>query len=100
LSRISGICYPSPIPAIFENGAFRPEQPVDIRDGVRGSLTVNVLPAVADDLSDVASLLDADFIEACRHRAGKAPPWERVRAMLGAYRGLLAELICEEREDR
>jgi predicted DNA-binding antitoxin AbrB/MazE fold protein/predicted nucleic acid-binding protein len=44
------------IDAIFENGVFRPEAPVNIPDGQRVCLNVESKAAPADDLSDVADL--------------------------------------------
>jgi predicted DNA-binding antitoxin AbrB/MazE fold protein len=87
------------IEAIFENGVFRPETPVNIANGQRVSL--NVEPAsVTDDLGDVADMLDTEFIESCRQRAGCAPSLEDVRKLLSAFKGSLADRISEERDER
>jgi predicted DNA-binding antitoxin AbrB/MazE fold protein len=88
------------IDAIFVNGVFRPEQPVNMADGERVSLTVDAKSSATDDLSDVLDLLDTEFMESCRQRSGKAPSLEAVRQKLAAYPGSLADLICEERNER
>jgi len=88
------------INAIFIDGVFRPEQPVNLADGERVSLTVDPQQCLVDDLSDVRDLLDTDFAEACRQKAGKAPSLEAVRQALSAYEGSLSDLICEERDER
>ena len=88
------------IDAIYENGVFRPEQPVNIANGERVSLTVNPKPATTEALSDVLDLLDTEYFEVCRHKAGKAPSLEEIRKTLGAFKGSLSDLICEERDER
>jgi len=88
------------IDAIYVNGVFRPEQPVNIADGERVSLTVDAKSAGTDDLSDVLDLLDTEFMETCRQKAGKAPSLESVRGKLAAYSGSLSDLIAEERDER
>jgi predicted DNA-binding antitoxin AbrB/MazE fold protein len=88
------------IDAVFENGVFRPEAPVNLADGERVSLSVESRPAATDDLSDVDDLLDAEFIQSCRGLAGDAPSLDEVRAVLSAYTGSLADRISEERDER
>lgn len=88
------------IDAIFENGVFRPEAPVYIPNGERVSLHVESKGAAADDLSDVADLLDAEFMASCRERAGQAPSLEEVRKALSAVKGSVADLISVERDER
>jgi predicted DNA-binding antitoxin AbrB/MazE fold protein len=88
------------IDAVFENGVFRPEAPVNLADGERVSLSVESRPAATDDLSDVDDLLDAEFIQSCRGRAGDAPSLDEVRAVLSAFTGSLADRISEERDER
>lgn len=48
----------------------------------------------------MADLLDNEFVEACRRKAGKALPLEAIRAKLAAYPGALSDLISDEREER
>lgn len=88
------------INATFEDGVFRPEAPVSIADGQRVSLSVESKDRPVDDLSDVADLLDAEFMESCRRRAGRAPSLEEMRQVLSAFQGSLADRIADERDDR
>ena len=88
------------IDAIFENGVFRPEVPVNIADGQRVSIDVESQPGRADDLSDVADLLDTEFVASCRCNGGPVPSLEEVRRMLSAFEGSLADRIAEERDER
>lgn len=88
------------IDAIFENGVFRPEVPVNITNGQRVSLDVETKNTVADDLGDVVDLLDVGFMESCRHNGTVAPSLDEVRNILGQYNGSLADRIAEERDER
>jgi predicted DNA-binding antitoxin AbrB/MazE fold protein len=88
------------IDAIFENGVFRPEVPVNITNGQRVSLDVETKSAPADDLGDVADLLDVEFIESCRQNAQPAPSLDEVRKLLSAFDGSLSDRISEERDER
>lgn len=88
------------IDATYVNGVLRPEQPVNIPDGERVSLTVAAKSSATDDSSDVLDLLDTEFMESCRQRAGKAPSLEEVREKLAACPGSLADFICQERDER
>jgi predicted DNA-binding antitoxin AbrB/MazE fold protein len=88
------------IDAIFENEVLRPEVPVNIADGQLVSLSVESRLAPPDDLSDVGDLLDVEFIQSCRERAGHAPSLEQVRNVLSAFGGSLADRISEERDER
>jgi hypothetical protein len=73
---------------------------VNIADGQRVSLNIDPRPTHADDLSDVADLLDADFGESCRRRTGHAPSLAEVRRILSGFNGSLADRISEERDER
>jgi predicted DNA-binding antitoxin AbrB/MazE fold protein len=86
------------VDAIFENGVFRPEQPVHIANGQRVSLSIETPTEPTDDLSDIIDLLDVEFMESCRHDT--APELGEVRAMLTAFEGSLADRISEERSER
>lgn len=88
------------IDAIFENGVFRPEVPVNIANGERVSLDVEVQPSRTDDLSDVQDLLDVEFIESCRRKPGVAPSLEEVRKLLSVFQGSLSDRISQERDER
>lgn len=67
---------------------------------VRVSLNIEMKSASADDLSDVADLLDIDYMDSCRERAASAPSLEEVRRMLSGFSGSLAERITAERDER
>ena len=88
------------IDAVFENGIFRPEAPVDIANGERVSLNVELKTAPVDDLGDVSDLLDTEFMESCRQHAGHAPLLEEVQKVLSVFHGSLADRISEERDER
>lgn len=87
------------IDAIFEDGVFRPEVTVNIPSGERVSLDVEPKSAATDDLSDVQDLLDAEFTESCRSRAGSAKSLIEVRQALSAFQGSLADRIAQERDE-
>jgi predicted DNA-binding antitoxin AbrB/MazE fold protein len=88
------------IDAIFENGVFRPEVPVNIANGERVSLDFETKSASTDDLDDVGDLLDVEFVELCRRNAGRVPSLEEVRKLLSAFEGSLSDRISEERDER
>ena len=88
------------IDAIFENGVFRPEVPVNIPDGERVSLLFESKGPVPDDLGDIADSIDLEYTEACRRRRGTAPSLEEVRRILSKFTGSLADRISEERDER
>jgi len=88
------------IDAIFENGVFRPEAPLDIADGQRVLLNVEAKSVATDDLSDVQDLLDTEFMESCRQHVEHAPSLEEVRKLLSVFQGSLADRISEERDER
>ena len=87
------------IDAIFENGAFHPDEPVNIANGAHVSLSVES-KQTADDLSDVADLLDREFIESCCQKVGIAPSLEQVRKALSVIPGSVSDLISQERDER
>ncbi len=88
------------INAIFENGVFRPEVPVNLPNGERVSLNVERQSKPADNVTDVDDLLDFEFMEACRQKVICPPSLEEVRQVLSAFRGSLADRISEERDER
>ncbi|MBI2823335.1 MAG: antitoxin family protein [Planctomycetia bacterium] len=88
------------IDAIFENGVFRPENPVQLANGQRVSLNVESPPTQVGDLANVEDLLDDEFMDSCRQGLGRAPSLEEVRRTLSAFRGSLADRISEERDER
>ena len=88
------------VDAIYEDGVFRPERPVQMANGQRVRLTVDSAPPDKGDLSDVADLLDVEYTDACRQRAGQAPSLADTRTILGKFTGSLSNLICQERDER
>jgi len=87
------------IDAIYENGVFRPQTPVNIGEGQRVSLNVETQSARSDDLSDIVDLLDIEFMQSCRPLS-PVPSLEEVRQRLSAFEGSLADRISEERDER
>jgi predicted DNA-binding antitoxin AbrB/MazE fold protein len=88
------------IDAIFENGVFRPEVPVNITNGERVSLDVQRRKASTNDLGDVLDLLDMELVASCRQNAEPIPSLEEVQSVLSAFEGSLADRICQERDER
>jgi predicted DNA-binding antitoxin AbrB/MazE fold protein len=88
------------VEAVFENGMFRPETPVEFVEGQRVALNVEPAPGAADDLSDVKDLLDVEFIESCAQQIENAPSLEEVRKILTVFHGSLAERILQERDEQ
>jgi len=88
------------IEAIFENGVFRPEVPVNIANGERVSLDVETTFSPTNELNDVGDLLDVEFMDSCRRNAGYMPSLEEVRKLLSVFEGSLSDRISEERDER
>jgi predicted DNA-binding antitoxin AbrB/MazE fold protein len=88
------------IDAIFENGVFRPEVPVNILNGQRVSLDVEKKSDTTDDLADVSDLLDVQYVDACRQNSHVAPSLADVQQRLSAFAGSLSDRIVEERNER
>jgi len=94
------------IDAIFSDGVFRPQQPVHFADGEWVSLTIdtkNLAPVErddSDDLSDIADLLDHEFMQECRRNFGNALPIEEIQRRMSVIKESLSDSIIEEREDR
>lgn len=87
------------IEAIYEDGVFRPQEPVNIANGERVSLIIASKNSSAD-LADVADLLDVEYMEACCGKSQDAPLLEEVRETLGVFGGTLSDLISKERDER
>lgn len=82
------------IPAIYENGAFRPLEPVPCREQERVLLTVqSVQPEEAD-------WLDLEFMASLESEADDSVSLEEVRQALAKVPGSLVEDIRSERERR
>jgi predicted DNA-binding antitoxin AbrB/MazE fold protein len=87
------------IDAIFENGVFRPEVPVNLANGQRVSLSVEARPTATDDLGDLGDLLDVEFTASCLERAGDPPSLDEVRRVLSAFTGSLGDRIAAKRDE-
>jgi predicted DNA-binding antitoxin AbrB/MazE fold protein len=88
------------VDAIFEHGVFRPEVTLNIPEGQRVSLAVELHTSDADELADVRDLLDIEFMESRRNGAHQAPSLQEVRNILSPVGGSLADLISQERDER
>jgi predicted DNA-binding antitoxin AbrB/MazE fold protein len=91
------------IDAIYENGVFRPQGPVNVANGERVSLmiTSKITSKInSTDLADVADLLDVEYMETCYRESVDTPSLEETRKTLNASGGSLSDLICQERDER
>jgi predicted DNA-binding antitoxin AbrB/MazE fold protein len=75
---------------IYENGVFRPLQPVSLRERQRGTVTI----------AEEEDWLDTDYMDACAEQANDDVSLERVREILAKIPGSLAAVIRDEREGR
>ncbi len=87
------------IDAIYENGVFRPQEPVNLASGERVSLVI-ASKSNSVDLTDVADLLDVEYMERCFRELAAAPSVEETRQTLKVFRGSLSDVICQERDER
>jgi predicted DNA-binding antitoxin AbrB/MazE fold protein len=94
------VCMNEWVEAIFENGAFHPQSPVNVGEGERVSLHVQPATVNADDLADIRDLLDHEYLAFCQQTSDDAPSLEEVRTILSTFRGSLADRIIEERDER
>ena len=80
--------------AVYENGAFRPLQPVACREQERVLLTVESLGAKEKNL------LDEEFLAYCETQADDSVSLEAVRQALAKIPGSLTSDIRAERDGR
>jgi len=80
--------------AVYENGVFRPLQPVSYQEQERVLLTVESLRAAEE------GLLDREFLEYCQTQADDAVSLEAVRQALAKIPGSLTDDIRAERDER
>ena len=80
------------IPAVYENGAFRPLEPVSCREQERVFLTIE---SGADE-----PLLDREFLDYCATQADDTVSLAAVRQALASIPGALANAIRAERDER
>jgi predicted DNA-binding antitoxin AbrB/MazE fold protein len=88
------------VDAIYENGMFRPQAPVNVQDGERVRLIVQRSAEHSEIDADDADLLDWEFIDECRRDTEPAPSLEEVQASLSKYQGSIADMISQERDER
>ena len=88
------------IDAIFENGVFRPSEPVNMAEGERVSLVVSPRHDNCKEATDVSDLLDREFTESCQTRGEIAPSVEEIRHMLKSITESIADRLASERDER
>jgi predicted DNA-binding antitoxin AbrB/MazE fold protein len=79
--------------AVYENGAFRPLEPVSCREQERVLLTVESLGAAEE------TLVDEEFLAYCATQADDTVSLDAVRHALAKIPGSLADDIRAEREE-
>jgi predicted DNA-binding antitoxin AbrB/MazE fold protein len=82
------------VPAVYEDGAFRPLGPVSYREHERVLLTVESGGDAAEDL------LDPEFLAYSETQADDSVSLEAVRQELAKLPGSLADDIRAERDER
>jgi predicted DNA-binding antitoxin AbrB/MazE fold protein len=82
------------IPAVYENGAFRPLAPVSCREHERVLLTVESASKPEQELHD------SDWLAYCETEADDSVTLETVRQALAKLPGSLADDIRAERNER
>lgn len=81
------------VPAIYENGAFRPLGPVPCHEHERVVLTVESVGAALEDL------VDQEFLAYCETQADDSASLEAVRQALAKIPGSLSDDIRAERDE-
>jgi len=80
--------------AVYENGAFRPLEPVSCREQERVVLTVES----AEDALE--NLIDHEFLAYCETQADDSVSLEAVRQALSKIPGSLVDDLRAERDER
>lgn len=84
---------PQKVEAVFENGVFRPLEPVSLREAEQVTLTIS-------DPSSGRSRRDLDIVERAWKEVaafGKIPSIEELRSALAVIPGNLSEDVIRER---
>ena len=81
------------VQAIFENGAFRPLEPVACQEHDRVVLTVQDVTAIEENL------LDHEFLTYCETQADDSVTLEEVRLALAKIPGSLSDDIRAARDE-
>ena len=84
----------SRIQAIYENGAFRPLEPVSLKENERVTLTIETCD------SGFGDVLDEEFLAHLAPEGDDSVSLEEVRQALAKYTGSLADDICADRDER
>jgi predicted DNA-binding antitoxin AbrB/MazE fold protein len=82
------------VPAVYENGAFRPLEPVSCQEHERVLLTVE------DAASAAENLFDGEFLTYCDTQADDTVSLEAVRQALAKIPGSLTDEVRAERDER
>jgi predicted DNA-binding antitoxin AbrB/MazE fold protein len=82
--------------AVYENGVFRPLQPVNLRENQRVTLTLGD----GGNGSPEEELLDVEYLRACASEADDSVTLEAVRQALAKFPGSLTADFLAEREER
>jgi len=80
--------------AVYENGGFRPLEPVSCKEQQRVVLTVESVEAAEENL------LDHEFLAYCETQADDTISLESVRQALSKIPGSLVDDIRAERDER
>lgn len=80
--------------AVYENGAFRPLQPVSCHEQERVLLTIESFAAAEENL------LDREFLAYCETQADDSVSLEAVRQALAKIPGSLTDDLRAERDER
>jgi predicted DNA-binding antitoxin AbrB/MazE fold protein len=81
------------VQAVYENGAFRPLEPVPCREQERVVLTVEKAG------SSEENVIDQEFVSYCQAQADDSVSLEEVRQALAKIPGALADDIRAERDE-
>ena len=81
------------VPAVYENGTFRPLEPVACQEQERVFLTVESSSAAEENL------LDQEFLAYCETQADDTVSLEEVRQALAKIPGSLTDAIRAERDE-
>jgi len=81
------------VQAVYENGAFRPLEPVSCQEQERVVLTVENAAAVEENI------LDQEFLAYCETQADDSVSLEAVRQALAKIPGSLTDDVRAERDE-
>jgi predicted DNA-binding antitoxin AbrB/MazE fold protein len=82
------------IEVIYENGVFRPLEPLDLDESQRVTITI------ADEGDSEEDLFDPAFTQWCAEQSRNAPSLEEVRQALAKIRGSMADVVIAARDER